>query len=87
MQNDKTSLSNSSSLEELGEFWDGHDLGDFEEKTLSASFEVALEEPLFLFSVERELREKLRVASKERGVSPETLLNLWLQERVARETA
>lgn len=87
MQNTETSLSKSASVEELGEFWDANDLSDFEQDTKPASFEVALNRSSVLFPIERGLSEKLRAASKERGVSPETLLNLWLQERVLQETA
>jgi len=86
MQNIKTSLSGASSIEELGDFWDTHDLGDFESETSPVAVQVELEESETLFHVERNLSEKLRMVSKERGVSAETLLNLWLQERVSQET-
>lgn len=86
MQNTKTSLSGVSSVEELGDFWDTHDLGDFENETSPIAMRVEIEEAETLFHVERSLSEKLQTVSKERGVSAETLLNLWLQERVAQET-
>jgi len=35
------------------------------------------------FAVERSLAEKLRVAARQHGISPETLLNVWVQERVS----
>ena len=85
MQNTKTSLSEASSIEELGDFWDTHDLGDFESETSPIPMQVELVESETLFHVERNLSEKLQIVSKERGVSAETLLNLWLQERVSQE--
>lgn len=85
MQNVKTSLSGASSIEELGDFWDTHDLGNFESETSPFTMQVDLEESETLFHVERNLSEKLQMVSKERGVSAETLLNMWLQERVTQE--
>lgn len=35
-----------------------------------------------LYRIEKELSETTRRAAKERGVSPHTLINLWLQEKV-----
>jgi len=87
MQNTRTSLSESTSVEELGDFWDTHDLGNFESETSPVAMRVELEEPEILFRVERSLSGRLQTVSKERGVSAETLLNLWLQERVLQETS
>jgi hypothetical protein len=37
------------------------------------------------FAVDKVLAEKLRAAARNHGVSPETLLNVWVQEHVADE--
>jgi hypothetical protein len=37
------------------------------------------------FPIDRELAGKLRVAATEHGISAETLVNLWLQEKIAAE--
>jgi predicted HicB family RNase H-like nuclease len=41
-----------------------------------------LESEESLYRIEKGLSETIRLAAKERGVSPHTLVNLWLQEKV-----
>lgn len=85
MAENKSSISNASSCAEIGEFWDMHDLADHWDETHEADFEVSLESSVMYFAVEKELAEKLRAAARSHGVSPETLLNVWVQEHVAAE--
>lgn len=40
-----------------------------------------------LFAVESGLSSRIRELAIQRGVSPETLLNLWAQERLQEEAA
>ena len=85
MPESKTSISNASSYAEIGEYWDTHDLADHWEQTHEVNFEVSLESSVMYFAVEKTLAEKLRALARNHGVSPETLLNVWVQERVAAE--
>ena len=83
MSENKSSLSNASSYAEIGEFWDRHDLGDFEDKTHAVEFDVKIESPSRVYvSLERELAESLRDAAANAGVSSEALLNVWLKEKL-----
>jgi hypothetical protein len=66
----------------MGEFWDEHDLSDFWGKTKSARADVDLESEESLYAIEKGLSETIRREAKERGVSPHTLINLWLQEKI-----
>lgn len=72
-----------SSLEEAGEFWDTHDSADYEEYMRDVDCQVNIKRRTYLVSLESELYRKLRVIAKERGVKPETLVNLWLQEKAS----
>jgi hypothetical protein len=81
----KTPISSASSYADIGEYWDNHDLNDYWEQTQPAEFEVDLRSSSIYFPLERNLAEQLRSAAEAHGVSPETLLNLWVQERVAEE--
>lgn len=81
MSEGKSSISKASSYEEMGEFWDEHDLGDFWEQTEAVEFEVDIKSSVIYFRVESTLAEQLRELAAQRGVSSETLLNLWLQEQ------
>lgn len=40
----KSSISNATSYEEMGEFWDEHDTTDYWEQTYPVDFEIELEE-------------------------------------------
>jgi hypothetical protein len=83
----KTPISRASSYSEIGEYWDQHDLSEVEDQTRSVEFEVDLQSSVIYFAVDRSLAEKLRSAAKNHGVSPETLLNLWVEERTRGEAS
>ena len=69
-------------LEEAGEFWDTHDLGDYWEFTEEVEFEVVLQDERVLVAVEPELAKKVASMAHRRGVATETLINLWLSEKI-----
>lgn len=74
---------NFSDLEEFWAFWDTHSSADYEDDMETVTVEI---EPFFskmYLPVARDLLSKLRVQARRQGVSPETLVNLWLQERLA----
>lgn len=78
----KSSVSKARTYAEMGEFWDEHDLSDFWSKTRPARADVELESEESLYAIEKGLSETIRREAKERGVSPHTLVNLWLQEKI-----
>ena len=78
----KSSISKARTYAEIGAFWDEHDLSDFWGKTKPARADVELESEESLYAVEKGLSETIRREAKERGVSPHTLVNLWLQEKI-----
>jgi hypothetical protein len=80
MSNGKSSISSAKSYAEMGEFWDTHDLTDFWDQTEPAEFEVDLQSATTYYAVDKRLSAELNRAARQRGVSAETLLNLWLQE-------
>jgi hypothetical protein len=86
MAENKSSLSGSGSYQELSEYWDTHSLADHWDQTSPAEFEVDVKSSTLYFPVDRFLAEKLREVASAHGVSAETLVNLWLQERVTDET-
>jgi hypothetical protein len=86
MSESKTPISGASAYAAIGEYWDSHDLNDHWDQTSAAEFEVDLQSSSIYFPLQRSLAERLRTVADAEGVSPETLLNLWVQERVAEET-
>jgi hypothetical protein len=72
-------------IEEAAEFWDRHDLADYWDLTQEVEFEVDLQRRVFLTALEPELAKKLTECARKQGVSTETLINVWLSERLADE--
>ena len=83
---DKSSISKQDSYQKIGEYWDEKDLGEIWDETEEAEFEVDLQTDVYCYAVETSLSSKLHKIAEEKGVSVETLLNLWLQEKVNKET-
>ena len=83
MAENRSSISKKRSYIEIGDYWDTHNLPENSEEV---EFTVELGSDVHYFAVEDSLTSKLRSVAKKRGVSSETLLNLWLQEKLA-ETA
>ena len=82
MIDDKTSISQAQSYQEIGEFWDTHDLGEFWEQTTSAEFEVDIQSESTYYAIAPVLARKLRELAHRQGISGQTLLNLWVQEKM-----
>jgi len=74
------------SLEDAAEFWDSHDLADYWDLTREAHFEVDIQRRVFLTALEPELAKKLTARARKQGVSTETLINVWLTEKLAEVT-
>jgi CopG antitoxin of type II toxin-antitoxin system len=82
MSKSKSSLSKARSYAEIGEFWYTHDLADYWEQTKPAEFEVDIRSEVTYYALDSTLSAEVRTIAEQRGVSPETLLNLWVQEKV-----
>ena len=77
----KTPVSNASTYQDIGSFWDEHDATEFGEQTIS-HFEVNVESQRRYYPVDRDLSFKIRRIAEQHGVSEETLLNIWVQEKI-----
>ena len=82
MKKSKSSISKARSYAEIGEFWDEHDLSDFWGKTRKVKFDVVLEPEATYYPVEKGLSEKIQSVARKRGVSSDTLVNLWLEQKI-----
>jgi hypothetical protein len=70
------------SLQAADEFWDTHSLADYWDETEEAHFEVDLRRRVYLIPVEKNLAESVAQRAREQGLSSETLINLWLSEKL-----
>ncbi len=78
----KGSISKTGTYTGIGDFWDEHDLSDYWSKTRSIRTDVEMESEESLYAIEKGLSQTICRAAKERGVSPHTLINLWIQEKI-----
>jgi len=76
-----TPISKARTPEEIGEFWDSHSLADYWEETHEVEFEVGAKRRRRV-TLDPEVYAELEAAARARGVLPETLVNLWLAERL-----
>jgi hypothetical protein len=81
MAENKSSISKKGSYRKIGEYWDANDLSQVWEQTEAAEFEVDLQSDVFYYAVETSLSTKLRSIAEKKGISTETLVNLWLREK------
>jgi hypothetical protein len=83
----KVTGSYAKSYKEIGEFWDTHDLGDYWDQTEPVEFEVDIQSETTYYALDRQLSQRLAKVAEEQGVSAETLLNTWVQEKLLEQAA
>jgi len=83
----KSSISKARSYAQLGEYWDKHDLSDMWGKTKKMKFEVVAEPEATYYPIERDLSARIQSVAKQQGVSSNTLVNLWLEQKIKEQKA
>ena len=77
-ENKMSSISKADTLEKMGEFWDTHDFTDFDDPNApDVEFDVSCAVP-----IELELFSLVEKQAKLQGIRVETLVNLWLQQKL-----
>ncbi|MBM4030232.1 MAG: hypothetical protein FJ291_00425 [Planctomycetes bacterium] len=76
-----TGVSGARTVEQVGAFWDSHSLADHWGETRKALFEVRAARRRRV-TIAPDLYAQVEAIAHTRGVSPETLVNLWLTEHV-----
>jgi hypothetical protein len=70
------------SIEEAGNFWDVHDLADYWDQTSETDLEFNLKRRHYFIGVAPGIAQQLQCVSEAEGISSETMVNLWLQEKL-----
>lgn len=73
---------NFESLEAAAEFWDTHSLADYSDEFRTAK-NVKIDLDSRRLRLENGLAQKIGRIARQHGVSSETLMNLWLQQKLA----
>lgn len=76
-----TSISKANTLEEIGDYWDKHSLVEHWDNTYEVEFEVRAQRRPRV-AIEPGLYDRVEAQARQRGVHPETLINLWISERL-----
>jgi hypothetical protein len=77
-----STISKADSLEKMGEFWDTHDFTDFDNLDApDVEFTIISAVP-----IELNLLSSVEEQARRRGVKVETLVNLWLQQKLVEQT-
>ena len=76
-----TSISRSRTLEEISDFWDTHSLADHWDQTHEVEFEIRTQRR-WRVTLDPDVYARVATQARARGLLPETLINLWLAERL-----
>lgn len=76
-----TPVSKAETLEEVADFWDTHSLADHWDQTREVHFEVRASRR-HRVTLDPDVYARVQAHAQARGVLPETLVNLWLSERL-----
>ena len=83
-ENDLQKLPSFASLDELVEFFDTRDMGEYEEDLPEAHFDVDLRRKTHLVVIDEETNNRLTESAEEERTPAESLVNSWLKEKISR---
>ncbi len=81
-ENKSKNMPHFASLDDLVEFFDTHDLGEYCDGMPEAHFEVDIQRRTHLFALDEELADKLTEIALSRQVPSTELINSWLREKI-----
>jgi hypothetical protein len=82
MSDDQT-IPEMTSYEQAADFWDTHSLADYWDQTEAAEFDIdATARRRYLVALDPELLERVRRVARTRGLTTESLVNLFIQQRL-----
>lgn len=67
-------------IREASEFWDSHSVADYPSHVVEMVY--APDDQIAVIAIAAELVDSLKNRAQESGVSIETLVNLWVQEKL-----
>jgi hypothetical protein len=73
------------SLDEMVEFFDTHDMGDYFDQMPEVEMEIDLKRQRYVITLELELADKLTEIARSKQISSEELVTLWVQEKLSEQ--
>ncbi len=74
---------NFDTIETFWQFWDTHSSADYEDFMEPVEVEIDLSSSKMYCAIAKDVLVQVRTEARQQGVSTETLVNLWLQERLS----
>ena len=71
-----------SSIDELVEFFETHDLGEYWDQMPEAHFDIDIKRRTHIFAIDEDLADRLTEVAKAKRIPSETLINVWLREKL-----
>ncbi len=81
-KNTVSSISKAQTYEEMADFWDTHSVADYADSLTEAEITFDPLARRTFVGVDPELFAELCQIARQRRISPQTLVNLWLGQRV-----
>jgi len=81
-KNKSENMPHFASLDELVEFFDTHDVGEYWDQMPEAHFEVDIKTKTHLFAIDDDLVTRLSEIARLRQTPSQMLVNSWLREKV-----
>jgi hypothetical protein len=80
----KLKLPRTDTIQELAEFWDTHDLTDFEDELVEVAEPVFVRDSAIKVPLEPRQVEAVEQMAQAKGVSPAELIRAWVLQKLAR---
>jgi hypothetical protein len=82
-ENNSRQLPSFASLDELVEFFDVHDMGEYEEALPEAEFKMDIQRKTHLIAIDEEINSRLTEIAAQEQMPAESLVNDWLREKLS----
>jgi hypothetical protein len=80
MASKKDHIPENMTIEDASEFWDAHSVADYSSHVLMIEYRP--EEQITFVAIANDLLLQLEQHAKKQGASIETLINLWIKEKL-----
>ena len=81
----KSSISKATTYQEIGDYWDEHDVSEIWEQNEPVEFEIDIQSEIRYVALEPRLAADIQQLAHQKGVTSQTLVNLWLREKFEAE--
>jgi hypothetical protein len=81
----KSKLTKTDSIQKLAEFWDTHDVTDFEDELEEVAEPVFVRGSAIKVHFESREADAVEQMAQAQGVSPEELIRAWVLQKLARQ--